>query len=221
VFNTSGSTNIGLGYRAGLNLTTGSNNIDIGNEGVAGESGKIRIGTKGTHKATFIAGISGVTVTGSQVLVNTSGKLGVATSSARYKEAVKPMDKASEAIHALQPVTFRYKEELDPDGMPQFGLIAEQVEKIAPDLVVRDEDGKVSTVRYEAVNAMLLNEFLKEHEQLQEDRAKIAELRSTIAQQEKAMEALAAQLKAQNAKIDKVSALIATSRPALQVAENN
>ncbi len=101
-------------------------------------------------------------VTGSPVVVNSSGKLGVATSSARFKEAVLPMDKASEAVLALKPVTFRYKEELDPDGIPQFGLVAEQVEKVNPDLVVRDEDGKVNPVRYEAVNAMLLNEFLKE-----------------------------------------------------------
>ena len=96
------------------------------------------------------------------MVVNSSGKLGVATSSARFKEAVLPMDKASEAVLALKPVTFRYKEELDSDGIPQFGLVAEEVEKVNPDLVGRDEDGKVNPVRYEAVNAMLLNEFLKE-----------------------------------------------------------
>ena len=96
------------------------------------------------------------------MVVNSSGKLGVATSSARFKEAVLPMDKASEAVLALKPVTFRYKDELDSDGIPQFGLVAEEVEKVNPDLVGRDEDGKVNPVRYEAVNAMLLNEFLKE-----------------------------------------------------------
>src|SRR5207249_2258464 len=126
-------------YSAGSNLTTGSNNIDIGNKGVVGESAKIRIGTKGTHNGTFIAGISGVAVSGVQVVVNSSGKLGVAGSSARFKEQVKPMDKASEAILKLKPVTFRYKDELDPDKVPQFGLIAEEVEKVNPELVVRDQ----------------------------------------------------------------------------------
>ena len=97
------------------------------------------------------------------VIVDSNGQLGTVLSSERFKEAIKPMDKASEAILALQPVTFRYKHELDPEGIPQFGLVAEEVEKVNPDLVARDEEGKVYTVRYEAVNAMLLNEFLKEH----------------------------------------------------------
>ena len=105
------------------------------------------------------------------VIVNSSGQLGTVLSSARFKEAIKPMDKASEAILSLQPVTFRYKQELDPNGIPQFGLIAEQVDKVNPDLVVRGEDGKVTTVRYEAVNAMLLNEFLKEHRKVQEQQS--------------------------------------------------
>jgi len=115
-----------LGFKAGRNLTTGNNNIDIGNMGVAGESNTIRIGTTGTQTATFIAGISGATVpTGIAVVVDADGHLGTTTSSARFKEAIKPMDKASEAILALKPVTFRYKHELDPDGIPQFGLVAE------------------------------------------------------------------------------------------------
>jgi len=128
-------------------------------------------------------------VTGSTVVINSTGKLGVATSSARFKKAVKPMDKVSEAILALKPVTFRYKEEIDPDGVPQFGLIAEEVEKVDPDLVVKDEDGKVSTVRYEAVNAMLLNEFLKEHRRLEEQRS---EFEAKFAQQQKQIETLTA-----------------------------
>ena len=122
------------------------------------------------------------------VIVNSSGQLGTVLSSERFKEAIKPMDKVSEAILSLQPVTFRYKQELDPNGIPQFGLIAEQVEKVNPDLVVRGEDGKVTTVRYEAVNAMLLNEFLKEHKKVEEQQANIAELKSTVAQQQKGME---------------------------------
>src|SRR5438270_25509 len=166
--NTSGNNNVAVGSGAGGNLTTGSNNIDIGAAGNAGEANTVRIGKQGTQKQTFIAGISGVPVTGSTVVVNSTGKLGVATSSARFKQAIKPIDKASEAILALKPVSFRYKEEIDPEGIPQFGLIAEEVEKVNPDLVGRDENGKVNTVRYEAVNAMLLNEFLKAHRDLQE-----------------------------------------------------
>jgi hypothetical protein len=151
-------------------------------------------------------------VTGSQVVVNSNGKLGVVASSARFKEAIKPMDKASEAILALKPVTFRYKPDLDPDGIPQFGLIAEQVDKVNPDLVARDAGGKVITVRYEAVNAMLLNEFLKEHK-------KVEELQATVAQQQKGMEVLTAQLREQAAQIQTVNARLEMSR--LQVAENN
>src|SRR5207248_4965653 len=144
--------------------------------GIAGEANTIRIG-KSTQTATYITGIysKGVaSATGVPVKIDSTGKLGTVLSSARYKDNIKPMDKASEAILRLEPVTFRYKQELDPDGVAQFGLIAEQVEKIDSDLVVRDEDGKVSTVRYEAVNAMLLNEFLKEHRTVQELKATIA-----------------------------------------------
>jgi Chaperone of endosialidase len=196
--NTTGSSNIALGYQAGVNLTTGSNNIDIGNVGDAGEANTIRIGTVGMQNGTFISGIFGVTVNGSAVVVNSNGKLGVTTSSARFKQGIKPMEKASEAILALEPVTFRYKQELDPDGIPQFGLIAEQVEKVNPDLVARDADGKVNTVRYEAVNAMLLNEFLKEHRK--------------VAEQQKAIAVLAAQLKEQAALIQKVSDRLEVSK---------
>src|SRR5436309_3092443 len=119
--NTTGSFNIAVGNGAGGNLTTGINNIDIGNNGVAGESKTIRIGKSGKQTNTFIAGISGATVpTGVAVIVDASGHLGTTTSSARFKEAIKPMDKASEAILALKPVTFQYKKELDPAGVPQF-----------------------------------------------------------------------------------------------------
>jgi hypothetical protein len=207
-----------LGFTAGLNLTTGSNNIDIGNVGVAGEANKIRIGTVGTQTATFIAGIHGATVTGTAVVVSSGGQLGVAPSSARFKDEIKPMDEVSEAILALKPVTFRYKHELDPDGIPQFGLVAEQVEKVNPDLVARDAEGKVYTVRYEAVNAMLLNEFLKEHRKVQELEN---DLRATIAQQRAEIKALTASVKEQASQIQKVSAQVAVSKPALQgVADN-
>jgi hypothetical protein len=128
-------------------------------------------------------------------VVNANGKLGVTGSSARFKEAIKPMDKASEAIHALKPVTFRYKKEIDAEHAPQFGLVAEEVEKINPDLVVRDAEGKVYTVRYEAVNTMLLNEFLKEHKTVQEQGA-------MIALQQKQIEALTAGLQRVSAQLE-------------------
>jgi len=207
VRNTTGNDNIALGNNAGENLTTGSNNIDIFDRGVAGEANTIRIGKQGTQRTTFIAGISGATVTGTAVVVDSNGQLGVAPSSQRFKDAIQPMNKASEAILALKPVTFRYKHELDPKGIPQFGLVAEQVEKVNPDLVARDDEGKPYTVRYEAVNAMLLNEFLKEHRKVQE--------------QEKRIDALTAQLKEQAARIQKVSAQIEVTKPAPQVVNNN
>jgi trimeric autotransporter adhesin len=112
------------------------------------------------------------------------------------------MDRASEAILALQPVTFRYKHGLDPDGIPQFGLVAEEVEKVNPDLVVRDEDGKVMSVRYEAVNAMLLNEFLKEHRKVEQQDARLSKQETTIAQQQKQIEALAAGLQKVSAAVE-------------------
>jgi len=196
-----------LGASAGVN-TTGNNNIDIGNGGSAGESDTIRIGTTATQTNAFIAGISGVTVAGGVgVIIDTTGHLGTVVSSERFKDEIKPMDKASEAILALKPVTFRYKHELDPDGIPQFGLVAEQVEKVNPDLVVRDADGKINTVRYEAVNAMLLNEFLKEHRKVEEQQKEIA--------------ALAAQLKGQAALIRKVSDRLELSKAAPQPVADN
>ena len=189
--------------------------ISEGHHGLAGDAGTIRIGKQGIQTSTYIAGISGATVPdGVTVVVGADGHLGTTTSSARYKEAIKPMDKASEAILGLKPVTFRYKKELDPESIPQFGLVAEDVEKVNPDLVVRDDQGKPYTVRYEAVNAMLLNEFLKEHR-------KVQELEATVAQQQKGMEVLAAQLKEQAAQIQQVSAQLEVSKPAPQIVVND
>jgi len=219
--NTTGSNNIAVGANAG-SLTTGDSNIDIGNQGVAGDSGTIRIGTASAQTATFIAGIYGTTIgNGVLVTIGPRGKLGTLQSSARFKEAIKPMDKASEAIHALKPVTFRYKQELDPEGIPQFGLVAEEVEKVNPALVARDAKGEVYTVRYEAVNAMLLNEFLKEHRTMQELKSTVAKQEAIIAQQQKGMEAVAAGLKEQDSKIEKMSAQLEVSKPAPQMALNN
>jgi hypothetical protein len=219
--NTTGVDNIALGGRAGFNLTTGSHNIDIGNEGVAAESSTIRIGTERTHTKTFLAGVNGAGVMGVAVKVNAAGQLGTAPSSQRFKTEIKPMDKASEAIHALKPITFRYKREIDPEGVPQFGLVAEDVEKVNPDLVARDAKGKVYTVRYDAVNAMLLNEFLKEHRTMQELKSTVAKQVAIIAQQQNRMEALIARLDQQAAQIQKVSADLEVSKPAPQMALNN
>src|SRR6516165_7387736 len=213
--NTTGSSNIAVGSQAGSNLTTGSNNIDIGALGSAGEANTIRIGKPGTQRKTFIAGIRSATVAnGVGVIVGTTGQLGPVVSSARFKEAIKPMDKTSEAILALKPVTFRYKKELDPDKIPQFGLIAEEVEKVNPELVARDEEGKIMSVRYEAVNAMLLNEFLKEHRKNEQQEA-------TIGRQQEQIDGLITRLNEQAAQIQKVSTQLEVNKRAPAVAENN
>jgi len=211
IHNTTGNGNTALGHSAGSALTTGSNNIDIGNAGVAAESNTIRIGT--TQQAAYISGISGKVVPGGvTVIVGANGKLGTMVSSERFKAQIKPMGKASEALLALKPVTFRYKAELDAESIPQFGLVAEEVEKVAPDLVARDEKGKAYTVRYEAVNAMLLNEFLKEHRKIeerdrkvQEQEATITELKSTDTKQGATIAQLQKEIKALTATVEKVS----------------
>ena len=209
LFDNVGNNNTALGNIAGSNLTTGDNNIDIGYNvgGVAGESNTIRIGNSDIT-ATFITGISGATASGgAQVFVNSNGKLGTSTSSARFKEDIKPMGIASEAILALKPVSFRYKKEIDAQSIPQFGLVAEEVEKVNPDLIIRDREGKPQTVRYEQVNAMLLNEFLKEHHKVQE--------------QHKEIEALKTELKEQRNLIQKVSERVEMGKAAPQMVSND
>jgi trimeric autotransporter adhesin len=232
--NSSGGGNIALGVFAGGNLTTGNFNIDIGNDGVAAESGTIRIGD--SHEtATFIAGISGADATGGDpVFITSDGKLGTVNppSSARFKDDIKPMDKASDAILALRPVTFHYKKEFDPSGVQQFGLLAEEVEKVNPALVKRGRDNKLQTVRYDAVNAMLLNEFLKEHAKVKDLETTIVQLKSvaakreaiaarqqkdfeaTTARQEEEINALSASLKDQAKQIQNVSVRLELSKPA-------
>ena len=203
---TTGTQNIALGESAGADLTTGSNNIHIGHHGYAGQNNTINIGVFGTHTATFIAGIHGAsTVSGIPVYIDTFGQLGTQNSSRRFKKEIKPMDKASEGILSLKPVTFRYKS--GKTNMPEFGLIAEEVAEVNPDLVVRDKDGEIYTVRYDAVNAMLLNEFLKEHQT-------VKGLKATIAQQKQQIDALTAGLQ-------KVSAQIEMSKLPPQVASND
>ena len=224
--NTTGIGNIALGNFAGSNLTTGDNNIDVGNVGIAGESNTIRIGTVGTQTATYMAGIVGKTAPmGTPVFINANGQLGTTPSSARFKDEIRRMDKASEAILALKPVTFHYKKEFDPEGIPQFGLVAEEVEKINPALITRDPEGKPYTVRYEAINAMLLNEFLKEHRKVEQQEASITQQRqdfeAAIAQQRKEIKTLAVTVKEQASQIQKVSAQLEMSKPAPQTVLND
>jgi hypothetical protein len=198
---TTGNNNIALGVHAGFNISTGSNNIHIGNVGAGNESGTIRIGDNNQTK-TFIAGINGVNQgSPTAVFINTlTGQLGTASSSRRFKKEIKAMDQTSESILGLKPVTFHYKS--DKANTPQFGLIAEEVAEVNPDLVVRNENGEIYTVRYEAVNAMLLNEFLKEHQTVQQQGATIARLEQQVA--------------ALTAGLQKVSAQLEASKPALQ-----
>jgi hypothetical protein len=204
--NTTGTSNIALGFSAGANIT-GDDNIDIGSTGGLSESGTIRIGQNGSQTSTFIAGIRGVTTINPAipVLIDTVGQLGTMSSSKRFKKEIKPIDKASEAILAFKPVTFHYQS--DTKDTPQFGLIAEEVADVNPDLVVRDKNGEIYTVRYEAVNAMLLNEFLKEHK-------KVEQLESTVA-------SLAATVKEQAAQFRKVTAQIELSKAVRQTALNS
>jgi hypothetical protein len=199
--NVHGAGNVAVGDSAGAGVE-GDFNIYIGafagpapSPAPVAESETIRIGDV-FNSACFIGGISGATASGGvAVFIDVNGKLGTLTSSARFKDEIKPMDKASESILALKPVTFRYKKEIDANRIPQFGLVAEAVAKVNPDLVVTGRDGKPYTVRYEAVNAMLLNEFLKEHR-------KVEELEKQLAQTQKD---LIARLKEQDAKIQTVS----------------
>jgi uncharacterized coiled-coil protein SlyX len=213
LFNTTGGGNTALGFGAGSAQTTGSSNIYIGANvsGVAGES-----------NTCYIRNIFGQTsASGIPVLINSDNKLGTTTSSNRFKEEIRSMDHSSEGLFSLKPVTFRYKKEIDPAGTSQFGLVAEDVEKVNPELVVRDEEGKPYSVRYDQVNAMLLNEFLKEHRKVQEQADTIAELKSTVAQQQKAMETVTAQLKEQATQIQKVSAQLELKQTAPQTATND
>ena len=212
---TTGDNNIALGAHAGFNISTGSNNIHIGNVGAGNESGTVRIGDNNQTKA-FIAGINGVNQgSPTAVFINTlSGQLGSTppASSRRYKKEIKPMDTASEAVLALKPVSFHYKS--DNTNTPQFGLIAEEVAVVNPDLVVRDQNGEIYSVRYEAVNAMLLNEFLKEHRKNEEQEATIAQLKRDSAEQRKQIETLIAGLQ-------KVSDQFELSQPAPRTVVSN
>ena len=179
---TAGEDNIALGYEAGYNVATGSANIDIGAQGNKDDTQTIRLGTQGTQKQAFIAGIFGVTAaSGVPVVVTQDGQLGTITSSARFKRNIHDMGNASDTLMQLRPVTFQYNPNLDPTATPQFGLVAEEVAKVAPDLVVRDATQQPYTVRYDAVNAMLLNEVQKEHKVIADQQKLLEELSARVA----------------------------------------
>ena len=203
VNNTTGNNNIAIGYFAGTAQTTGSDNIYIGFNlgGTAGESNACRI------KSIF----GQTSPSGSAVFIDANHRLGTLTSSKRFKEDIKPLGTASQALFALTPVTFHYNKEIDPAGTSQFGLVAEEVDKVNPDLVVRDKDGKPYSVRYDQVNAMLLNEFLKEHSAFIKEQLKVAN-------QQKEIDALKEELKEQRYLIQKVSDKIDISQSATRVA---
>jgi uncharacterized coiled-coil protein SlyX len=210
--NTAGDFNTALGYAAGALQTTGCCNVYIGASvvGVAGESNTTRI-----------RNIYPSMANGRAVYVNSDYKIGTLASSRRFKEGIKPMDKASEVLFALKPVSFRYKKEVDAGRAPMFGLIAEDVEQVDPDLVSRNEKGEVETVRYEQINAMLLNEFLKAHREVQEQKATIAQLKPTIEKQEATNAQQQKQIGALTAGLQKVSAQVEMGRPAPRVVVKN
>jgi len=201
--NVSGIGNTAIGDLAGAGNIFGDFNTYIGVLGTevpAGESDTIRIGDPALGVACYVGGIFGQTVdppTGVGVIVDASGKLGTVVSSKRFKHEIKPMDRASEAILDLQPVTFHYNS--DKAGTPQYGLIAEEVADIAPELVVRDKNHDICTVRYEAVNAMLLNEFLKEHRKVDQLKKEFA---SKLAEQQRQIEVLTSGLEKVNAQLE-------------------
>jgi hypothetical protein len=220
--NTSGSSNTAIGDDALRSNVDGSGNVAVGDEAGTGlgpsVNNCIAIGAPGDgpfavlDNTCFIGSIfdQPVSDVGTQeaVFVDQFNVVGITASSRRFKHDIQPMDKSSEAILALKPVTFKYNSDIN--GRTQYGLVAEDVAQVNPDLVVQHKDGEISTVRYEQVNAMLLNEFLKEHK-------KVQNLEVTVAQQQKGMEVLTAQLKEQAAQIQKVSAQLEVSKPAPQV----
>ena len=178
--NINGVYNTALGRDAGSAIL-GSNNICIANTGTSADAATIRIGEPAIHVATFVAGISGAFSPGGvSVLVNSSGKLGVATSSRRFKEGIREIAAESDGLMRLQPVAFEYKPEIDPTGLVQYGLIAEDVAEVYPDLVTYGRNGQPETVRYHLVNALLLNEVQKQHRAIERQNETIEDLRAQL-----------------------------------------
>ena len=216
--NATGSDNIALGEGAGAAVLAGNNNIEIGNGGTGADDNTIRIGLEGTQTQTFIAGILGNGPFGCDVTIDpVTGQLGVGAciSSERFKKDIDSMNKASEAIFSLKPVTFHYKN--DKTNIPQFGLIAEEVAKVNRALIAVDKEGKPYSVRYQQIDAMLLNEFLKEHRTVQEQGATITQLKSMVEKQEAANAQQQKQIEALATGLQKVSAQLEASKPAPQV----
>ncbi len=243
--NAFGFINTAVGWRALYHNTTGSGNTALGNfagSNVSSANNVICIGTAGDNvdESCFIGNIFGATSpNGVGVFVDSFGRLGTMTSSARYKDEIKPMGKVSEDLFAITPVSFRYKKEIDPAGTSQLGLVAEDVEKVNPDLVVRDKEEKPYSVRYDQINAMLLNEFLKEHRKIEQQKMAITQLKSVVAKQEaiatqqqkdfqtitarqeEEIKVLSASLKEQARQIRNVSVQLELDKSAIQTAANS
>jgi hypothetical protein len=197
--NITGKSNIGLGYNAGNKIVTGSNNINIGGSGPSDGSNTIRIGHNNTQSATFIAGISGTTISGADVVISSTGQLGVVTSSARYKRDIRDMGGASAGLMRLRPVSFRYKD--DPSSILQYGLVAEEVERVYPELVTRGLDGKVQSVRYLEFTALLLNELQKRAQHMQRQASQLRELASQLQKQSSETQELTQRLETKDRQI--------------------
>ena len=218
--NTIGESNIAVGAAAGQDQDIGSGNVYIG-AGV--------VGIAGENNHTYIGNVNLTTVSGGNadtVTVDlTTGLLGHASSSRRYKEEIQPMDNASEALYRLKPVTYRFKKEIDPMQSPDYGLVAEDVAQVDPNLAIRDGNGQIENVRYTAINAMLLNEFLKEHRKMEEQADTIAELKLTVAEQQNTFQSKLSEQEKQIADLvsglAKVSAQLESTRPDPQVVANN
>ena len=218
--NTIGESNIAVGAAAGQDQDIGSGNVYIGAGGV---------GIAGENNHTYIGNVNLTTVSGGNadtVTVDlTTGLLGHASSSRRYKEEIQPMDNASEALYRLKPVTYRFKKEIDPMQSPDYGLVAEDVAQVDPNLAIRDGNGQIENVRYTAINAMLLNEFLKEHRKMEEQADTIAELKLTVAEQQNTFQSKLSEQEKQIADLvsglAKVSAQLESTRPDPQVVANN
>ena len=232
--NTTGDSNTAVGPAALQNASTGSNNTAIGDSaGLAQNAGSDNVyigegiqGVDGENNTCRIKSIFGQTAAnGSAVFITSGNKLGTDTSSKRFKEEIKPMDRASEALLALKPITFRYKKEIDSDRKSQFGLVAEDVEKVNPDLVVRDKEGQPYSVRFDQVNAMLLNEFLKEHKTVQDLKFTVQKQEAMITQQQQSFESKLAEqdkrIESLTSGLQKVSAHLEMTKSTRQVVVNN